>query len=192
MRVLYLDTLFFLNYGLDYLALYFAGHLMKLPSRQWRLLVAALPGAAFSAIAVLWLGESPWYYFGFVLVGALMVWVGFGKDAGRGKFLLCTVAQLGSAIVLGGVVSALYHALSGVIVPGEQMPISKGEWILLLAVLSGGVIKLAFFVLDRRGSGDRVSVTITAFGRKFKPLLYVDSGNFLRDPLDGKDRKSVV
>jgi stage II sporulation protein GA (sporulation sigma-E factor processing peptidase) len=186
MRVLYLDTLFFLNYGLDYLALYFAGRLMKLPTRQWRLLLAALPGAAFAAAAVLWLGESPWYYLGFVLVGALMVWIGFGRDAGRTRLLLCTVAQLGAAILLGGVISALYHVLNGLITPGVQMPISAGEGILLLAVLSGGVIKLAFAVLDRRGGGDRVRVTVEAFGRKCKLLLYVDSGNLLRDPLDGK------
>ena len=186
MRILYLDTLFCLNYGLDYLALYFAGRLMKLPCRQWRLLLAALPGAAFATAAVLWLGESPWYYLGFVLIGALMVWLGFGKDAGRGRLLLCTVAQLGAAILLGGVISAFYHVLDGVITPKEQMPIGKGEWILLLAVLSGGVIKVAFAVLDRRGGGDRAHVTVAAFGRKFKLLLYVDSGNFLRDPLDGK------
>ena len=173
MRILYLDTLFFLNYGLDYLALYFAGRLMKLPCRQWRLLLAALPGAAFAAVAVLWLGESPWYYLGFVLIGALMVWLGFGKDAGRGRLLLCTVAQLGAAILLGGVISAFYHVLDGVITPKEQMPIGKGEWILLLAVLSGGVIKVAFAVLDRRGGGDRAHVTVAA--RKREDLAWAQS-----------------
>ena len=62
----------------------------------------------------------------------------------------------------------------------------RNLWTMLCAVLSGGVIKVAFAVLDRRGGGDRAHVTVAAFGRKFKLLLYVDSGNFLRDPLDGK------
>ena len=35
-------------------------------------------------------------------------------------------AQLGAAILLGGVISALYHVLNGLITPGVQMPISAG------------------------------------------------------------------
>ena len=186
MRILYMDTLFFLNYGLDYLALYFAGKLMKLPGKQWRLLLAALPGAIFAVVSVLWLEESFWYYPGFVLFGALMVWLGYGSGIGKTKLLLCAVAELGGAVLLGGAISALYCALDGWITPEGQRPMGKGEWIMVLAMISGGVLRIAFSVLDRRGAGRRVYVTVSALRKKVRFLLYVDSGNLLRDPIDGK------
>ena len=186
MRILYLDTLFFLNYGLDYLALYFAGWLMRMPRLQWRLLLAALPGACFSVVSVLWLEGSPWYYLGFVLLGVLMVWLGYGRGIGKNRLLLCTVAHLGGAVVLGGVIGAFYHLLDSWISPEEQIPIGRGEWIMVLAFLSGGVLRIAFSVLDRRGKGKRVYVTVEIFGKKSRSLVYVDSGNLLRDPINGK------
>ena len=186
MQILYLDVLLMVNYGLDFLSLYLAGGILHMPRKCWRLLAAALPGAGFSALAVLFLEQTFWYYPAFILCGAGMVGVAYGKCGGKRGFFLCLAAHLFASVVLGGAISALYGFLDGWIRPGSVGHVGKAEFLLLLSLLAGLCVSLLNRALRSCGSGQRQTVRIRAFGREKTVLLLTDSGHMLRDPLSGR------
>ena len=186
MQVVYIDVLLVVNYVLDFLALYFAGGLLHIPRRRWRLFVAALPGAAFAVIAVLYLQETFWYYPAFVLCGGVMVLIAYG---GMGKFrtyVLTLFAHLAAAVVLGGAIGALYGIMDRYISPLPRSGVGKAELLLLLALLGGALVKGLSYLLQRRGAGERVRLRIEAFGRVKNVFVLSDSGDMLTDPLTGR------
>ena len=186
MQVVYIDVLLVVNYVLDFLALYFAGGLLHIPRRRWRLLVAALPGAAFAAVAVLFLQETYWYYPAFLLCGGAMVLIAYGGMGGFRTYILALFAHLAAAVVLGGAIGALYGIMDCYISPLPRSSVGRTELFLLLALLGGTLVKGLNGLLRRRGAGERVKLRIEAFGRVKNVFVLSDSGDMLTDPLTGR------
>ena len=53
MEIVYIDSLFLLNFIIDYLLLLAVGKICALPRKRWRMLLGALWGAAYAVLAVL-------------------------------------------------------------------------------------------------------------------------------------------
>ena len=53
MEIVYIDSLFLLNFIIDYLLLLAVGKICALPLRRWRMLLGALWGAVYAVLAVL-------------------------------------------------------------------------------------------------------------------------------------------
>ena len=67
MNILYIDVLAAINFGMDFLSLYFVGSILHLPRKRFRLIVAAAFGACFAVLATLFLSQNPIYYLCFFL-----------------------------------------------------------------------------------------------------------------------------
>ena len=187
MRVLYLDVLLAVNFGMDYLSLYLTGGILRLPRSRWRLLLAAVPGAVFAAVAVLFLEGSAFYPLGFVFCACGMVYIAYGRIGGLRGFSLGLLAQMLSSVILGGAISALYGIMEERVRPSSStVRVGKAEMIMLLALLSGLLVRWVFWILDSHRGGEKVSLRIEMFHRSATVTLMTDSGNFLKDPLSGR------
>ena len=186
MRVVYVDTLFFLNLSIDYLLLLLTARIAGVYVRRRRLLAGAVVGAVLSVL--LYFPPLPWGVALLVRGGTLAATVlsVFGNTAVHtwprlmGTFLLLTT-------VLAGVLLALFRE-------NGQIQLRNGT---IYAEISGIVMLISFtvvFVLYGIVLG-KGRVTPTRHWREVRAENHsrstafralTDSGNLLRDPVSGR------
>lgn len=185
MRVIYLDTLFLLNAGLDGLLLAAANRLAGGKKRWRRILIASAFGAGYAAFA--FLTASPLLVHPAVrlLAAFVMVWIAFNGEKRLirilGVFFLlsCTLA---------GAVLLMQHTGLGTFSNRAGFPLTAGDGRLLL--LCGAGEYLLVSTLSHHpgvGKAETVSVLLCCEGRKVLLKALVDSGNLLRDPITGEN-----
>lgn len=181
METVYIDSLFFLNFIIDYLLLLATGKICALPLRRGRMALGALLGAAYAALAVL----LP-RFFAMVsvklLAGAAVPLAAFG--AGRRAPRAAAVFFAVSAAFAGAVYAAC--SLAG-IAPGAGPYIPVSMRVLLLSfALCYGVFSLVFRRSGRRGEQAMCNVSVTLAGRCAGFTALYDTGNELTDPVTGE------
>ncbi len=185
----YADLLFLINAGMDGLCLSLVAGLCHRRVVRWRWLLSAAVGGAYAVLAL------------FLPVGAgvalvldaavclLMCALAFGGP-GAWRQLPCTAALYTAlSMVLGGVMTALYHLLNR-LGAAEWLPRTEegpeGWLFLLLALAGGGVVRLGGRAF-RRSSGVRACTVVAELGgRRLELVGLLDSGNLLREPLSGR------
>lgn len=186
MRVVYVDTLFFLNLSVDYLLLLLTARIAGVYVRRRRLLAGAVVGAVLSVL--LYFPPLPWGIALLARGGTLTATIlpAFGSTPVRtwprlmGTFLLLTT-------VLAGVTLALFRE-------NDQMQLRNGT---IYAEVSGVVMLISFTVVfalsgivlgKGRAAPTRHWREIRAENHSgttaFRALT--DSGNLLRDPVSGR------
>lgn len=187
MRVVYIDELFLLNFAVDYIILYLTATFSALPHRRLRLLFGAAAGALYAVAA--YFAEI----YGMKAVsalpiklaaGAIVILCAFGYSSGP-AFLKRALLFFVFSFLLGGLAYAAGLMLGGDMSGGViQAPLA------VRAVLIAAALGLGLCGVFSRGGGreiaaGKVSVTITYNGRETRFFALRDSGNLLRDPLDG-------
>ena len=181
MEIVYIDSLFLLNFIIDYLLLLAAGKICVLGLRRGRLALGAAFGAGYAALAVL----LPRFFAMAVvklLAGAALPLIAFG--AGRRAIRAVAVFFAVSA-AFGG---AVYAACSlGGVTPraGLYVPVSM-RVLLLSFALCYGAFTLVFRRSGRRGEQTIRSVRVTLAGRAAEFAALCDTGNELTDPVTGE------
>lgn len=183
MRTVYIDELFLLNLAADYIILYATAQMNAAPYGRLRLLGGAAFGGAYAVAA----------YFGFaftdsfpmkLLSAAIMLYISFGFTSRR-LFLRRAVTFFVFSFLMGGAAYALSLLLGG----DTRGGVIAAPWVLRLAImLSAAAIGLlsAFSrgsALQREIGSITVKLTLGTASAEFEALR--DSGNTLRDPLDG-------
>lgn len=184
MRVIYADTLFVLNFCMDFCILRAAAAIGGRETELRRLCAASCLGGAYAVLCVpvSMCAMLPIR----IAVGAVMTAVTFGLHDGR-RLLRQFLLVLLTSFVFGGCVAALEQLSGTMLTVGGVLyaPVSI-RTLLLSAVLAYG---LSGMVFRRQAAEDRAegeTVTITC-GRKTERLyLLHDSGNTLHDPLTGR------
>lgn len=184
--VIYADTLFFVNFSMDFLALYLTARMTRRRVRPVRMATAAAVGAAFAVLAAA-LG-SGWQEGAAIaaasaavaaIVAAAMTALAFGQAGG------CTLIFAGVSMGLGGIMTAAIGMLERI--TGGSMHVTPDASPVLFAVVaavSGGFTLLWGRV--RRRSRRHDVITVTAFGQTWTLTVLVDSGNLLREPISGR------
>lgn len=184
MRI-YIDRVFLLNLAVDYLLLLAAARLAGIPLRRLRLLLCAAGGGLYVAVVFLpglgWLAHPV----GKVVSGAAMALAAFAPERSRwrliGLFFLLSGALAGIILAAGFCVGAP-GLLLGRIYRAEI------DWRLLLggtAALST-VLHLLFRQGARHGGGELMTVQVAIGGHVRKLTALHDTGNTLRDPVNGR------
>jgi stage II sporulation protein GA (sporulation sigma-E factor processing peptidase) len=182
-RVVYIDSLFFINLIVNDLLLLAVSKICAIRVKKLRLVSGAMLGAAYAVIAVF-----PGFAFlqSFLVklaVGMLIILCAFGGQKG---LLRITLVFLAATAAFGGVVMAV-ALLGGEIWTGAgiYLPISFRALALSFG-LSYGLLVLVFrFMMPRRGKGGFVQVDIAHGGKEVSFLALRDTGNNVRDPLTG-------
>ena len=187
MRVLYIDVYFLINFTVDLLALYCSCTLLHFPIRRWRLCLSATFGAMLAVVSVLW-HEKTFLVFtaSLVLLFGMIALAG----AGGGFFRLLRLALLFLLLqfLIGGIVHFGYGFLEEKI--GDLWVQSGAEnrkllYLSALILLALGILRLAASLLEGGAHEKSCEVEIRIGEKRFFGSALVDSGNFLRDPLDG-------
>ncbi len=157
------EAYFLINVWMDFLSLYLAGALMRLPVRGGRYLLAAVLGGAYALVA--W--EAPFLRSlpALMLSAAVMALIAFGRDCLRPLPVL-----LGAGFLLAG--SAGYLMDWGV----------PCLWILLLA-LAFCLLLSRVFRKNALAGGGKYQLLIRHRGRQLALPALRDSGNLLCDPV---------
>lgn len=181
MTIVYVDSLFFINLGLDGLLLSAARQLGGVSGRWWRTLLAAVLGALYSAVTIC----APWKVSPVVhvLAAGAMVLVAVGR-AGQPLrvlllFLLLSCALAGGILLLQACGVGRWNRWSAL-----PATISDAQ-MLLLCVGGEYVVVTLFHALPKPKSQRIVPVLVSCCGRKSLFRVLVDTGNELHDPATG-------
>ncbi len=179
MTVVYLDSLFLLNLGLDALLLSAARRLSRSGGSWGRTLSAALLGALY-AVGVFLL---PWPWLEHPVTrlacSAGMARLCSSRRTGAllGVFLLLSLSLAGAVVLMAAAGLGRMSQSSG-------FPSSAADARLLLLCAAGEyLLCCAVAALKRRGSSACVPVLLRCEGRTVLLRALVDSGNLLRDPV---------
>lgn len=195
----YADLLFLINAGMDGLCFCLTGKLLHRKLSPWRVIVGALLGGVYAVAALLLdTGQAVSLCLD---VGVCLLMCGLvfgGRTAGRGRrVLLSTGVYFVLSMVLGGIMTALYHLLNRAGVAsllaewfsdgGSDSGDGPGAWLFLLLTAVGGAVSLWGGRLFRRSvKATPCRVTVMLDGRTAVLEGMVDTGNLLRDPVGGR------
>ena len=186
MQVLYVDTLFFVNFALDFLSLYLAGLFVHAKKSVIRFLLAATIGGIYAVAAVIFEFPAPLHFFLTVLMAALLCRVAFRRPAGWRTFIGYFLLYYVFSVLLGGAVSALYRFLEDVLEKRETVMPAKADIIVLFGFLSAGVLSFLIRFFGGAPKEKYATVLITAYGKTVGVPVLIDSGCLLSDPISGR------
>lgn len=185
MTVVYLDSVFVLNGAVDYLVFLVTATLAGIPLRRKRYLLAGLLGGLYAMAVFLpgleGLAQVP----AKAAAGVLLCLLAFGVETRLWRLILLTLTV---ACAMAGCIFALS------LLTGIHVPIAGGIYytdvdaLSLLLVAAG--IYLVIRVLFRGSAGhalrrELLDATVSIGGRQIRLTALRDSGNALRNPVDG-------
>jgi stage II sporulation protein GA (sporulation sigma-E factor processing peptidase) len=176
MDVIYIDSLFFLNFIIDYLLLLATGRICSLLLVRWRMLLAAALGGVYAAFAVVLPGIFALASVK-LLLGALLPVVAFGVSRRTLRFVPVFFAV---SAAFGG---AVYAACSLAGMPpsaGLYIPVSMPVLVLSFAVCYA-VLSTVFRHSGRRSARQTAPVTVRLGARQVSFTALYDTGNELCD-----------
>ncbi len=181
MEVIYIDSLFVLNFIIDYLLCLVSARICGLWLKRPRYVAAALVGAIYSA-AVFFPGlgflAGRW---GKLSCATLMGAVAYGNERRRVR---CTAVFLAVSAAFGGAVWAISMA-GGISWDGRAyMPFSLRALAVAFALCYAGA-ELLFRARAVLPDKPRVQVVLRFMGGESRFMALLDNGNELTDPLTG-------
>lgn len=188
-KEVYLDIYILVNASMDLLCLVLAARLCHAKTTRLRLLLSAAFGGGYAALS-LFLGLSGFFAVAADLLAALLLCaIAFwGKNTSFWRLMRLVFVVFFLSAVLAGLLTLFYGAMNRLNLPLELL---SGDglsvWIFaLLGGLSGILTIRGGRFLGYAGKHREVDL-ILSFGTKEGRLhALVDSGNLLKDPLDGR------
>lgn len=172
MRVIYADSMFLLNFTLDYLLLLAAGKICSLPLRRWRMALGAAWGGLSAVLAAIYPEPfSP---------AAVKLLCGLAAAAiafwGLGHFARTAVVFFAVSAAFGGAVYAVL-GLGG----GRAAALSPRTLLLSFAICYAA-LSLVFRGRGLRTARETAAVQAQLHGLSVSFTALRDTGNELRDP----------
>lgn len=193
-QTVYGDLLFFINFSMDFLTLYLCAHLLHLPQRTLRAVLAATIGGVYGVASLFFTESALRTVLLNVAVAALMCAIAFMP---RRFSQLCKVLFLfyGIGFLLGGSMTAIYHLCNHYLFAdriyqnGNYQTI-QGQTSLSLFVLLASVSALLAVCIGRllfaKGKKKTAELRVVLDGRALCVQALCDSGNLLCDPVSGR------
>ncbi len=187
-QVVYADVYFLINFSMDFLCLFLCAKLLAIPFFFGRALISAALGGLYAILALfLELTPLPSLLVD-MAVCALLCAVAFFRWGQVRLSLISTPVFLAVSMLLGGVMTSLFYLLNRLNLPlSDLKPDGLSAWgFAILAAISGLITYLSERFFRRRTAARRATLSVTLFGRTVTLSALCDSGNLLRDPLNGK------
>lgn len=179
MRIIYADSMFLLNFTIDYLLLLATGKICALPLHRGRMALGAAWGGLYAVLAAV--------YPDFFSLATVKIFAGLATAAvafgGLGRFPRTAIVFFAVSAAFGG---AVYAALSlaGISASGGVLPVSTQVLVLSFA-LCYAAVSLVFRGMGRRAERKISTVELRLRGRSVTVRSLHDTGNELRDPVGG-------
>lgn len=179
MEVIYIDSLFFLNLGVDYLLCLASARICGLYLKRLRYLLAAVFGAAYSVLVLLPGLDVLAAWPGKLCAAGAMSLIAYG---GEKRPLRCCAVFLAVAAAFGGALWAMSMSAGA----GGAAPLSLGVLIPAFALCYAG-LSLIFRRRAKLADKARVAVELSFLGREARFMALLDTGNSLCDPVSGME-----
>ncbi len=185
----YVDVLLLINLSMDAVSLLITSRLCAQMARPWRIFAAASIGAVYSLISLFIPLTVYFEVLIFLAVSVLMSCISFKPESLEETVKVSLVLFISSAM-LGGVMSAMYEMLSGLL--GEMFGEHSDQAVIspaMLFILGAVSFFAAMFLCRLHGSGncpDMGVIEIKMLGKTAICKGFFDSGNLLSDPLSGR------
>ncbi len=185
MTVVYIDTFILTNFVLNLLLLLSCAKLSGEAIRLWRCALAALFGAAYAVLAF-------FPAFGFFLhpvyklsVALLMILIAFGNSK---RLLRIAAIFLALSCAFCGGILAIEFLKGGYMKDNIVYSAIDLKGLFISALFCYGVLALFFQrgALHHIRGGDLTEITLTQDGKSISLIALRDSGNTLRDPVNGQ------
>lgn len=174
MKVVYIDSLFVTNLAIDYLLLLASAQVCGVRLKRARYILAAVLGSVYAVCAYLPRGEILLLPCAKLGAGLIMALVAFG---GEERYFRCAAVFMAVSAAFGGFMWAIELAGGHPTFDTRTLVVSFALCYALLAVVFRGRAQLA----DR----PRVAVELALNGRTARFNALVDTGNSLKDPVNG-------
>ncbi len=186
LRVLYIDTLFFVNFALDLLSLCLVGLFLHMERRLWRILIASAVGALYASTAVVFAFSPLLHLLCSVGIACLLVRISFRNFGNAGRFLGALILFYLSSFLLGGIIEALFSLLRTLLNPRTDSSLRTADFVLLFGFLAFGCLYAASRFFGGIAVKKTVSIRASLEGKSVTFPVLVDSGCLLFDPISGK------
>ncbi len=189
MRVVYIDVLFALNLGVNYLLLILTAGVGGIFTKRLRLALGALLGAILSVILFFLPISGVMALLSKVMLCFAISAVSFGVKGGKERFLricllFCAISCAFAGIIYGA--STLLGSGTLSLVNGvPYAPISL-RMVLVGSLIAYIVLSIVFGSAKLKPQASFAQLEIERGGRKILLKALLDSGNLLRDPISGK------
>ncbi len=190
MRTLYIDVYFLINFTVDTVALYFASSFSFVPTSKRRILLAAILGALFAVVDVLFFNNPiPELIFSAITL-VFVSFIASGKVSLVRKIKM-TVSFIIFSALIGGGVNYLWGIFDKYI-SGKIGELGTGQQtnrrLIIIAIVifaSIGVFKLMVAFFGKNNSaGGTVNIDIVYFNKTVSVEAFIDTGNLALDPMD--------
>lgn len=172
----YIDSLFLLDFVIDYLLLLLTGRVTGSPLRRWRIALAAGLGGVYSVLSVVsgvsFLSQPVFK----LAVAAVLVLLAYGHCR---RLLRCILIFLALSAAFGGGLYALE------LMAGAPLTLNVPT-ILLFFAAAYGLLSLAGRKLARHSPAELRRVTVRLGSRSATITALLDNGNTLTDPMTGQ------
>ena len=165
MQVLYIDTLFFVNFAMDFLVLYVTGSFLHLPKRLLLFLIASFLGGVYATLAVIFAFPGWLTLLLSPLVAVVLSAISFRGLGSIKAFLLSVLLFMLLSMLFGGVVSAFYTFLEGIFEVRESEWLTLSDAVLLLGFLAFLLVSLALRFFGHIPGEKHAAVLVEAFGK---------------------------
>ncbi len=186
LRVLYLDTLFFVNFALDLLSLCLVGLFLHMERRLWRILIASAAGALYASAAVVWAFVPVLHLICSFCLAFLLVRISFRAFGSIGRFMGAVFLFYIAAFLLGGIVESLFSLLETLLDKRTDASLRPADLVLLFGFLAFGLLYAASRFFGSVTARKSASIRVTLEGKSVTFPVLVDSGCLLFDPISGK------
>ena len=174
-ETVYVDILFFVNFAMDFLALYLCAKLRFLRPKTFRLLTAALFAALYGVLRGIFDFWGPLWLLSDIAACFLCTLIAFYEKSLKKTILLSAIYYVIS-LLLGGIVFSAYTlALRW----GSQ------KNVIAFVIISVVFCILLLLLLRREKPKKRAKVTVAFQNKRVFLDCFFDSGNLLRDPFTG-------
>lgn len=185
MTVVYIDRVLLLNTLVDYLLLLSTARLAGSPLRRRRFLVCALGGGVYATAvffqALSWLAHPA----AKLLSGFGMAWGAYSREQHPWKLVALFFLLSGG---LAGMLLGLGLAMGSPGIYLNRIYASQISWpvLLLSCVIFSVLLHLVFQQGARHGGGEIMKIIVSVGGRSQTIYALYDTGNTLRDPVEGR------
>lgn len=175
MKVIYIDTLFFINTAANYLLLLATAKICDTPVLRRYMALSAVFGGVYAVFACIPKYTALNSLLMKAVCAAVMVLITFGFHKNFMR-IFCIFISVSAA--LGGIVYAVSLGNNGIFSP----PALKSLGISFICAV---VIIASVFRRTGKATHETHKVQISCFGKSIELTAFVDTGNNLKDPLSG-------
>ena len=186
--ILYLDIYFLINFTVDYLSLYFSSLLINVKTSIIRILLLSFFGGALPCALILFCINEAFYipiYLAWLVITSVVLPI-------NATFLTSLKVVCAFSLIqtlFGGAVTMFYEKLEYYLIPllGNGVVVEENSKVILFSAVIALVycfLKILRLVLCASVDKRTATVTLKIFETSFSLVGLIDSGCFLKDPMD--------